>query len=71
MNGATELSKGSETNNLSLQNSLRVIKMINCVAIILLKDKLQCTQDSYGNLNDKLKEKIMFWYNLSIVKHYR
>lgn len=70
MNGATELSKGSETNNLSLQNSLRVIKMINCVAIILLKDKFQCTQDSYENLDYKLKEKIMFWYNLSIVKHY-
>jgi hypothetical protein len=70
MNGATELSKGSETNNLSLKNSLRVIKMINCVAIILLKDKFQCTHDSYENLDYKLKEKIVFWYNLSIVKHY-
>lgn len=69
MNGATQLCKGSNGNDLSLMNALRVVKMINCVAITLLKNKFLCTQNAYENLDSNLKEKIEFWYKLSIGKY--
>lgn len=65
MNGETELCKGSQSNNLWVKNALTTVKMINCVAIILLKNKFNCTRKAYDSLESKLKERIEFWYEFS------
>ncbi len=65
MNGETELCKGSEANDLWVKNALTTVKMINCVAIILLKNKFDCTSKAYNTLESKLKEKIEFWYKFA------
>ncbi|MCF8448152.1 MAG: DUF5677 domain-containing protein [Bacteroidia bacterium] len=68
LNGESNLCKGSNMNNISLTNALRVVKMINCVSIILLKSKFECTQKAYENIDEKLKEKIEFWHNIALKK---
>ncbi len=65
MNGETELCMGSEANNLSVKNALITVKMINCVAITLLKNKFDCTRKAYDSLDSKLKETIEFWHEFS------
>ncbi len=65
MNGEKELCKGSEANNLSVRNALITVRMINCVAITLLKNKYDCTKKSYDCLDSKLKDSIAFWYKFS------
>ncbi|MCK6608954.1 MAG: DUF5677 domain-containing protein [Flavobacterium sp.] len=61
MNSVGALNKDSNDNNLAVMNSLKTIKMINCVSIILLKDKFECTSKAFENLEDELKEIIKFW----------
>lgn len=65
MNTATGHYKSSEANNLSVLTALVTVKMLNCVAITLLKNKLDCTRNAYDSLDSKLKEKIEFWHEFA------
>ena len=65
MNTATGQCKGSEANNLSVRTALVTVKMLNCVAITLLKNKFDCTREAYDCLDSKLKEKIEFWHEFA------
>lgn len=67
MNGETELCKGSQANNLSITSALITVKMINCVAITLLKNKFDCTKKAYESLDSKLREKIEFWHKFATI----
>lgn len=57
--------KGSEANNLSVRTALITVKMLNSVAITLLKNKFDCTREAYDCLDSKLKEKIEFWHEFA------
>ncbi|MGI0105904.1 hypothetical protein [Salinimicrobium sp. WS361] len=45
--------------------SLSNLRMINCVSISLIKDKFQCTKESYNGLGEELKYSIDFWKKFS------
>lgn len=67
MNGANEHRKRSKENDLSLANALRIVKAINCISIILLKDKFECTKKTYESIDSKsVKDIIEFWHKFSI-----
>ena len=61
MNGAKTLNKGSEENDLSILNSLRVVKMINCIAIVGLKNKFDFASKVFEQYDDEIKSTILFW----------
>lgn len=61
MNGAKTLNKGSKENDLSILNSLRVVKMINCIAIVGLKNKFDFASKVFENYDDEIKSTILFW----------
>lgn len=61
MNGAKTLNKGSEENDLSILNSLRVVKMINCIAIVGLKNKFDFASKVFEQYDEEIKSTILFW----------
>jgi hypothetical protein len=61
MNGAETLNKGSKENDLYLLNSLRVIKMINCIAIVGLKNKFDFASKVFEQYDEETKSTILFW----------
>jgi hypothetical protein len=65
MNTKHALLKGSEENDLNIKNSLRTIKMICCVSIILLKSKYECTSSAYSLLQQNIRDRIEFWYKFA------
>lgn len=67
LNGEEILNKSSEKNKLHLKNALRIVAMINCTAIINLKNKFDCTSKSYNLLSKEIKKHIEFWNNISVI----
>ncbi|WP_350287559.1 DUF5677 domain-containing protein [uncultured Croceitalea sp.] len=61
MNGAETMNKGSKENDLSLLNSLRVVKMINCIAIVGLKNKFDFASKVFEQYDEETKSIILFW----------
>jgi hypothetical protein len=61
MNGVDILNKDSKENTLHLVNALRVVKMINSVAIVALANKFNCTAVTFNTLKTEQKEVIQFW----------
>ena len=61
MNGRDTMSKGSKDNDLSLKNSLRVVKMINCVSLLDFKNYFKSVSKDYEDLDVELRQAIEFW----------
>ncbi len=61
INGRETLNKGSKENDNSVLNSLRVIKMINCIAIVGLKDKFDFASKVFEQYDEETKTTILFW----------
>ena len=64
MKGKETLNKGSKENDLSLLNSLRVVKMINCIAIVGLKNKFEFASNVFEKYDEQTKSIILFWNKL-------
>ena len=61
MNGQATLNKGSKENNDSILNSLRLVKMINCIAMIGLKNKFEFASKVFETYDEETKTTILFW----------
>ena len=61
MNGKDTLNKGSKENDKSILNSLRVVKMINCIAIVGLKNKFEFASKVFEQYDKETKTTILFW----------
>jgi len=61
MNGKDTLNKGSKENDKSILNSLRVVKMINCIAIVGLKNKFEFASKVFEQYDEETKTTILFW----------
>ncbi|RDI51405.1 DUF5677 domain-containing protein [Flavobacterium glaciei] len=70
LNGSDTLHKNSNDNKMHLKNALRIINMINCVSIIELKNKFECTLKTFNNLEESTKEKIEFWNHIATERYF-
>lgn len=61
MNGAKTLNKGSKENDQAILNSLRVVKMINCISMVYLKNKFDFASKVFEKYDDETKTTILFW----------
>ncbi|MBU2994807.1 hypothetical protein KO500_00060 [Cellulophaga baltica] len=61
MNGQATLNKGSKENNDSILNSLRLVKMINCIVIVGLKNKFEFASKVFEKYDEETKTTILFW----------
>ncbi|MFD1015752.1 DUF5677 domain-containing protein [Winogradskyella rapida] len=61
MNEPNALTKGSEDNNIAILNSLRIVKMINCITIVGLKNKFDFASRVFDKYDDEIKSTILFW----------
>lgn len=61
MNGANTLNKGSKENDQSILNSLRVVKMINCISMVCLKNKFDFASKVFEKYDEETKTTILFW----------
>lgn len=68
MNGAETLNKGSVESSLSLLNSLRIVKIINCITIVGLKNKFDFVSKKFNESDEEIKEMILFWNEFGIEK---
>jgi len=55
------LGKNNDFNKQNIITSLSIIRMINCVTLIMLQDKFNCVLKEYDSMNDNLKFSIDFW----------
>ncbi len=61
MNGKDTLNKGSKKNDNAILNSLRVVKMINCISMVCLKNKFDFTSKVFEQFDNETKTTILFW----------
>jgi len=61
MNGKDTLNKGSKANDNSILDSLRTVKMLNCIAIIELKNKFEFASKVFEKYDKETKTTILFW----------
>lgn len=66
MNGKNTLNKDSIENNNALIISLRVVKMINCISIISLKNKFDFASKVFEKYDNEIKTMIQFWNEFAI-----
>lgn len=66
MNGSDTLNKGSKINNEHILNALRVVKMINCIAITSLKNKFDFAEKVFEKYDEETKTTILFWNEFGI-----
>ena len=66
MNGSDTLNKGSKINDDHILNALRVVKMINCIAIISLKNKFDFAEKVFEKYDEETKTTILFWNEFGI-----
>ncbi|MFY0603022.1 MAG: hypothetical protein JXQ93_03670 [Flavobacteriaceae bacterium] len=61
INEKNALNKGSEENDKTILNALRVVKMINCISIIGLKNKFDFASKIFEKYDEETKMTIIFW----------
>ncbi len=61
MNGKSTLNKGSKENDNAILNALRVVKMINCISIVGLKNKFDFASKVFEQYDEETKTTILFW----------
>ena len=66
MNGKHTLNKGSKENNDAILNSLRVVKMINCISMVCLKNKFEFASKVFDQYDDETRTTILFWNEFGI-----
>lgn len=66
MNGSDTLNKGSQINNHHILNALRVVKMINCVAIVSFKNNFDFAEEVFEKYDEETKTMILFWNEFGI-----
>lgn len=59
------LNKHAPFNISTTESSLNNVRMINCMTILLLKEKFGCTATAYENLNKEMRFTIEFWDNIA------
>lgn len=55
------LNKTDEFNVSSIYSTLFILKLINCITIIQLKEKFECTSLAFESIDEELKNSIEFW----------
>lgn len=55
------LHKADEFNISSIYSTLYIVRLINCITIILLKEKFDCTSLAFESIDKELKYLIEFW----------
>lgn len=55
------LHKTDEFNISNIYSTLFIVRLINCITIILLKEKFQCTSFAFESIDEELKYSIEFW----------
>ena len=66
MNGKSTLNKGSKENNDAILTALRVVKMINCISIVGLKNKFDFASKVFEKYDEETKTTILFWNEFGI-----
>jgi hypothetical protein len=61
MNGRKNLNKGTKENDELLISSLRIVKMINCIKIVGLKNKFDFSSKVFEQYDEETKTTILFW----------
>ena len=61
MRVSNSLNQGSKQNNDSLLNSLRIIKMLNCITMIELINKFEPVSKVFDKYDDEFKTTVLFW----------
>lgn len=60
------LNKKNEFNLSNISSNLFLTRIINCVTIVLLKEKFECTSLAYENIDEELKYSIEFWHKFGV-----
>tara|TARA_R110001606_G_scaffold178175_1_gene324756 strand:- start:1353 stop:2303 length:951 start_codon:yes stop_codon:yes gene_type:complete len=66
MKGRGILNKGTKENDDAILNALRVVKMINCISIIGLKNKFDFASKVFEKYDEVTKTTILFWNEFGI-----
>lgn len=66
MNGKQMLNKGSKENNDAILNPLRVVKIINCVSMVCLKNKFEFTSKVFDKYDEEIRTTILFWNEFGV-----
>jgi hypothetical protein len=61
----SSLNKHNSYNISTSETSLNNLRMLNCLTILLLKDRFDCTSDAYYKLSEELRFTIEFWENIA------